>query len=388
MKAASHVLQMIEASVDSVNSYLTRLTEQKRDVINLGQAIPSFGPPSDGLDKMLASFSDPQLHRYTPDAGLPELRTEIARYLATTFDSRVGGMEQVVVTGGGNHAFLIACAVVINPGDAIGLLSPYFLNHRMIVEGCSGRAIEILPSSDFNYDREEIERAVEKYDLKAIVVVSPSNPTGKVFTGEEMQMLNEVCIDRNLWLISDEVYGEFVYHDASIVSAASLPEAGKRTLLIGSFSKAFGMTGWRVGWLQVPEELTAHALKVQNYSLICAPHPAQRLALHLLTDHARYPSTFLVEFARRRSVLEGPLRQCGLFEAYVGSGAYFAWFRPQQPIDSSKVVFDLMEKAGVCLMPGAFFGDAWSGWLRASYGNQSLHAVEIAAERIIEYFSS
>jgi aspartate/methionine/tyrosine aminotransferase len=379
---------MIDAPIDRINQERMRLESEGEPIVNLGQAIPDFTPPLVATEAAIQALrDDPRTHVYTPDPGLPELREAVARSLRLRFAASIQA-EEIVITAGANHAFLLVCSILIEPGDRVGLLSPFFLNHKMAVEGCGGAAIEICPDDDFSYSPETIERTIVDHQLRALVVVNPSNPTGKVFAREELQALIDLCRKYEIWLISDEVYGSFVYAPGVMTSLVGLPGAADCTFTIGSFSKEFGMTGWRLGWVRSPREIFSQIVKVQDYSIICASRLAQVLALAAMEGAPDWAQRHLGDFEKRRQALVSELESSGLFRLFASQGAYFVWLRPHAEVDSEREVIAIMRRGRVCVIPGAFFGTAWRGWFRISYGAQEITALQTAARRFIDYFSS
>jgi len=378
---SARVRRVAVPPVDRINAVRRALEAGGASIINLGQAVPDFGPPLDA-GEIARIVGDPRVHGYTPDAGLQELREAVARRLGSG-----GGVdaERVLITAGANHAFAILCATLCDEGDRVGLLSPYFLNHRMAVEGSGAEPVELGPAPDFGYDPDQLGVLAEGARLKALVVVNPSNPTGKVFSASELAEIADVCERAGCWLLVDEVYAAFTY-SVRHVSSVALPGADDRVIAFGSFSKEFGLTGWRAGWVYAPTRVIAELLKAQDYSLICAPHASQRVALAALRAAPEGPAPHLAEYARRRNGVLRAVEAAGCFDVYSGEGGFFLWFRPHRPIDAEREVLRIMELAGVCLVPGGAFGTAWSGWLRLSYGCAPLPLLEEAVERLAAYF--
>jgi aspartate/methionine/tyrosine aminotransferase len=387
MKISSRILQMVDAPIDALNRERLRLEREVGPIFNLGQAIPYFSPPPIVREATLRALDDPNIHLYTPDPGLPELRQAIAGSVRRKFGATVQP-EDIVVTAGANHAFLLVCSVLLGEGDRVGLLSPYFLNHKMAVEGCGGVAIEINPDEGGRYSAESVERALVENDLRALVVVNPSNPTGKVFSLQELRLLLDLCRKHRVWLVADEVYNSFVYPPLKMVSLASLPDAADATWTIGSFSKEFGMTGWRLGWLQAPRALVHQVLKVQDYSIICASRLAQVVAVAALEHAPDWSMSHLERLAARRTELLSILAGSNLFEIFDSQGAFFVWMRPLHETDSAREVLDIMARARVCIVPGLFFGEAWRGWFRISYGSLALEQLCVAVQALVGYFTA
>jgi aspartate/methionine/tyrosine aminotransferase len=388
MNPAARVLDMVDAPVDSLNQKKRRLQSEGRDIIDLGQAIPDFGPPPDALLGFSESLNDGALHRYTADSGLLELRAAVAASLGLKGNGEPVSADEIIITAGANHAFMVACAGIINDGDAVGLLSPYFLNHVMTVQGIGGQPVELLPDESFVYDPSAVERAIEHNHLKALTIVNPSNPTGKLFSREEVVGLCNTCRKTGTWIISDEVYRRFDYSATGHVSVLSIPGTEENAIVIGSFSKEFGMTGWRVGWIRVPRKLVSHFLKVQDYSIICSSHAGQLFALNAMRTQPIWADSHIAEYdLRRRAVLDLFERRHG-FEIYRGLGAFFLWFRPNADINSETQVLEIMNRTGVCLMPGSFFGKQWTSWFRISYGTAQTDRLLEGVGRVISYFDT
>lgn len=388
MSPAHRVLDMVEAPVDGLNRERLRLEADGRDIINLGQAVPDFGPPPEAMLEFRESLDGDALHGYTPDAGISELRAAIAASLGPKADGEPVSAEEIIVTAGANHAFVVACASIINDGDAVGLLSPYFLNHVMTVQGLGGSPIELLPDESFCYDPSAVRRAIESNRLKALTIVNPSNPTGKLFGKEEVAGICNACRETGTWIFSDEVYRRFNYSETGHFSVLSLPSIEENAIVIGSFSKEFGMTGWRVGWIRVPRNLVNHFLKVQDYSIICAPHPSQIVALNAMRKQPDWATSHIAEYNSRRQAVMNFFQGRNGFHVYDGMGAFFVWFRPDADVDSQTEVLKIMRKTGVCLMPGSAFGKAWTSWFRISYGNVRTDRLVEGVRRVISYFET
>ncbi len=386
MKISERISAVIPAPIDRVNRARLNFEAAGRRILNLGQAVPDYGPPPEAVEHLKIDINDPALHLYTPDPGLPELREALAESLREKFAARATA-GRIVISGGANHAFLLAASVLFDSGDAVGLLSPYYLNHQMALTALGLVPLEISPQADFRYDLRELERTAHEHRLKALVLVNPSNPSGKVYDEDELRGIYEMCRRLDLMLIADEVYASFVFEPARMISLLSIDDAADHSIVIGSFSKEYGITGWRVGYLHAPAELEEHLLKAQDYSLICAPRAGQQLALHCLETAPRWTEKHIGQYDARRRMALNILESGGCFEVYRGGGGYFVWFRPLIDIDSESAVFDIMERAGVCLVPGFIFGEQWRGWLRMSFGNQPEEILRTACEKLAEYFS-
>lgn len=381
MKTSARVERVRPPPVDSANRRRLELEQRGQPITNLGQAIPWFGPPTAATARLSAELADPEIHRYTADAGNEALRCAIAAHAGHAVDS-----QQILVTAGANHGFHIVCAALFDESDRVGLLSPYFVNHSMALSGLGVVPVEILPDEQFCYDAEKLEQIIAHQGLQGLVLVNPSNPTGKIFSRRELEDVVDVCRRRGVWLIVDEVYRSFTPENANSVLIHEIPAARDISISLWSFSKEYGMTGWRIGALRAPKELMEKLLKVQDYSIICAPHAAQVTVLHCLRHYPQYARQFRREFEARRTTVSAILTNAKVLQVYEGPGAFFLWFRPTEGPTNPDIYLRLMEEAGVCVMPGSAFGLHYSGWLRLSYGLVGGKELADAAARITDFF--
>lgn len=387
-QVSRQVLNISSPPMDTLNAARRLIEQEVGSIVNCGQAITDFGPPDVAIEQMQRQLGDLSIHTYTSDAGIDPLRQLIARSISERFSGKQVEFKRVIVSGGANHAFFLVCAAIRTAVFRVGLLSPYFPNHKMAIESCGGTAIEILPEEGtFRYEPRSIAEAIRRHSLRAVVVTNPSNPTGKVFTAEEVMSIHSVCKECGVFLICDEVYRNFTY-GPPFVSAAALDDAEGSVIVIGSFSKECGMTGWRVGWMVVPENLFDHVIKIQDCSLICAPHASQILAYYSLDSLLRTGARCYESLVERRNVL------AELFDSHKGfrtapmDGAFFLWFRPPVSVDSRKEAENLMRHARICVVPGANFGSRWESWFRLSYGCQGVASFLPAVTRMIEILKS
>ncbi len=286
--------------------------------------------------------------------------------------------EQVIVTAGANLAFSEVLPALVDPGDEVLLLSPYYLNHGMAAELLGARPVEVPldQARGFAVDFAALERALTPRS-RALVIVNPSNPIGSVMGRAEMEGLLAFAAAHGLWVVSDETYEDFVL-DAPAdgwASAASVPGHEERVVVLGSFSKSAGLSGWRVGWIAGPASLLHEVLKAQDTMIICAPVAGQRGALASLRGDRAWLEPRRAELAaRRRAVLEFLARSPTLEAAEAASrGAMFVLVRPRgRPLtDSTQAALEIVRTTGVALVPGAAFGRCGEGWLRLSFAGAS-----------------
>lgn len=334
---------------------------------DLTQGVPFFPPPSNAVEKALQEID--LLHRYGPDGGDPELIQEVSLKLKREDHLDVDPDGELMITSGANLGFVNAAAAVCDPGDDMVLLSPYYFNHFMTLD-MLGVGHRICPSDDFFLPDVNKIRSMIGPGTRAVVMVSPNNPTGVTYPREIISQLVDLCRVKNIWLISDETYERFVY-DIPHTSPGSIdPDAPVISLF--SFSKVFGISGWRVGYMTYPRVLHESLLKVQDTTVICPSRISQRVALHCLRfcpDHIeRYlgdldrSRRMLIEWKAGKEDLSGP----------DPNGAYYCFLKYKGDRDynnSMELARDVYKSCGVLLVPGDPFGSSDPPSLRISYGN-------------------
>jgi len=333
-------------------------------------------------------------HRYTVDPGLPELRGAIARVLGGARGADWDPEGQVLVTAGANLAFAEVLPALVDPGDEVLLLSPYYLNHGMAVELFGARVVEVPldPARAFAPDHDALERAVTAR-TRVLVLVDPANPTGTVLGRSELERLLGFAEAHDLWVVSDETYEDFVLEPPADgwASASSFPEHADRVVVLGSFSKSAGLSGWRVGWIAAPGELAHELLKCQDTMIICAPVAGQRGALAALEGDRSWLEPRRDELRRRRRVVLEGLAESTVLETPSDAcrGAMFVLLRSSRGAvtSSTDTALDLIATTGVALVPGAAFGRHAEGWLRLSYAAAGEEELREALRALDGYFA-
>jgi aminotransferase len=355
------------------------------DVITLGQALPGFAPPASAVDAFKKALNDPSSHIYSSDAGIPELRIALAKALAS-YGARVDPAREVIITAGGNQAFQLALTTLVIAGDEVVLAAPYFLNHEMAVRSVGAVPVEasVPAAQSFETTWDDLAPHVT-IRTRAVVLVSPSNPTGAVIARDELQRIVRECASRDVIVIVDETYMTFVY-DGDPSTAASLPDWTTNVVIVGSFSKAYAITGWRCGYLLAHEDAIAEAMKIQDCMVICAPVPVQRAVATVLEKEPDYPKRWLPELKERRDFLVDTLGAIDGLAPVAPSGGFFVMVKIAGCTDSRTAAMDLIEKQHVVTIPGRFFGESGEGYLRLSYGAASLARLRDATERLAKYF--
>jgi aminotransferase len=366
---------------DVLNEVATSWRARGADVITLGQALPGFAPPAAAIHALRAALDDPSAHIYSSDAGTPELRAALAQSLIP-LGAQIDPAREIIITAGGNQAFQLALTSLIQPGDEVVLAAPYFLNHEMAVRSVGALPIEapIPATRGFAATWDDIASHVT-LRTRAVVIVSPSNPTGAVIAREDLRRIVRECAGRDVLVIVDETYLRFVYDDEP-ATAVSLPNWTDNVVVVGSFSKAFAITGWRCGYLMAHADAIAEAMKIQDCMVICAPVPVQRAVTAVLEKEPGYPRRWLKELKERREFLVAALAQSSALDPVAPAGGFFVMVKVLGCTDSRALAMDLIDQQQVVTIPGRFFGESGEGYLRLSYGAATLDRLREASARI------
>lgn len=364
-KLSERLLRVAPPPVESLNARRRALEAEGRTILDLGQAIPDLVVPPEALDALASALGLPETHRYTADPGLPALREAIAGWRAPG-----GGLDpaEVMVTAGANHAFLLVGAALLDPGDAVILPSPAFLNHRMTLDALGARVVDLPGKPRCALDLEALAERIRASGARMVVLCNPSNPTGQVLSRPELEGALAACREAGAWLVVDEVYADLVHPPTVFTHVHELPGAAEHSVSLWSFSKSFGMTGWRVGALRAPSRLYPSLVKVMDLSLICAPRASQLLALACLERCPAFPRQQVGRYVARQARVHGRLSGRTDLELWPGQAAFFTWFRPLRGGGSAQMCQSLLDEASLCLVPGAAFGERWDAWLRLSFG--------------------
>ena len=325
---------------------------------------------------------------YSPNAGLLQLRRAISRngFIAKDF---FDPETEIMVTNGGMGAFALIMQVILEPGDQVLIQDPQYLNFQKTVSYCGGVAVPVPTTfeSGFCMDADEIRKRYVKGKTKILIINSPNNPTGEVIPEEKLKEIAKAAIELDLLVLSDEVYGQLLYDRAKPMSIAQLPGMKERTVIVNSFSKAYAMTGWRLGYVAGPRGIIDRMTKVQEYFNSCINTPAQYGAIFAL-EHPEFTEEIRADFEARRKIaidgfgsIEGivtnrPLGAFYLFPSIKGTG-----------MDSTTFCNRLLDEQKVVCVPGNAFGECGEGYVRVSYSGETSSVIE-AIERIRKFCKS
>lgn len=344
--------------------------------ISLGQGVVHYSAPAAVAEAVAAAASTTRVDRYALVRGIDELLTQIQVKVAAENGIDVNG-QCCVVTSGSNMGFLNAVLAVADVDDEILLLSPYYFNHEMAIEIAGCRAVIVPTDEHCQPDLPKIEAAITDR-TRAIVTVSPNNPTGAVYSSEMLTTINQLCRDRGLYHISDEAYEYFVYGESSHFSPASLPDSREHTISLFTLSKAYGMAGWRCGYMSIPKQLEEAVKKIQDTNLVCPPIITQLAAVAALKVGRDWCSQRVAGFEDVRNKVLGELSQLGdRCRVPQPNGGFYALLQLETDKTDLELVEALIRDYGIAVMPGSTFGDATGCSLRIAYG-------ALAAETVIE----
>ena len=385
IRIPSRVSNIALAQFDVLNSRAAELRSEGHSVISLGQALPGFGPPPAAIAAAQRALATKEAHIYSADAGLEGLRTALCEKLAA--DGHVTP-DEVIVTAGGNQAFMLALMTLVDPGDEVLLPAPYFVNHEMAIAalGAVPKEVPLDEARGFQLRWADLEPHVTRR-TRAVVICTPSNPTGAVIAREEMIRIVEELATRDVVLFSDETYSRFVYDgERNAPSALEVPKWRRNVVMLNTFSKSFGMTGWRVGYMVADAGVCEQAIKVQDAMIICAPVVSQMGVEAAIRESWDYPLAFRDELeARRQALIDGLARIPQLHWTPTGGG-FFALVRVAGCTDSAALANDILERAHVVTIPGSIFGASGEGFIRLSYSAVPGDALDDATRRLRRFF--
>lgn len=347
------------------------------DLVRLEVGEPDFDTPPHVTEAAFAAAERGET-KYTSNAGLPELRTAVAGMLAREFGLDYG-RDNVLVTTGGMEALHLAALCVLEPGDDLLIPTPGWPNYWTQARLADATPVEVeLP---YPYDL-DADRVIERMgpDTGAVMLCSPSNPTGRVFDAGAVRAVVEAARDHDAYVVADEVYGTLTY-DRDPVGTAALVDESDHVLTVGSCSKSYAMTGWRVGWLASESDVVAEATKIRESTTACTPTLAQHAALAALEGPQTPVDEMRTAFRERRDYLADRLDEMDGITAPRPEGAFYAFLDPEGYTDSMALAKRLVREAGVVLAPGSGFGAAGEGKLRLSFAN-SLDRLEEGLDRL------
>jgi aspartate/methionine/tyrosine aminotransferase len=349
--------------------------------ISLGQGVVHYGPPPEALAAIPEFLRTVPHHRYIPDAGLPELRKAFEGKLRAENGIDAPFERRILVTAGANQAFLNAVLAICDPGDEVILLSPYYFNHEMAVALASAVPVPVPVDGRLQPDLAAIASAVTER-TRAIVTVSPNNPTGAVYPRETLAAIHRLCAERGIYHVSDEAYEYFTYDGARHFSPGSL--GGEHVISLYSLSKAYGMASWRVGFLVAPEHLSRDLMKIQDTVVVSGPAISQFVGLRAMREGRGYCAAHLPSLARMRvEVLSRLAALSDFVEIPAATGAFYLFVKVDSEMSALSLSERLVREHKVAVIPGETFGVTRGCWLRIAYGSLREETVVLGIDRLV-----
>ena len=355
--------------------------------ISLGQGVVDYAPPAAAHEALMRFCAEPERHKYQHGLGIPELRERISARLAT--ENRIDVARfSLMVTAGGNMAFLTALLAICDQGDEVVLVKPYFFNHEMAVRIIGCRPVVVAADERYQLDLAAIEAAIGPR-TRAVVTVSPNNPSGAVYPESNLRAVNALCAARGLYHLSDEVYEYFLFDGARHFSPGAIAGAETHTVCIYSLSKSYGFASWRVGYMLFPSPLLESVEKGQDTNVICAPAVSQYAAIGVLDAGRQWVDERLESMAEVRRIAVDALSSLGNRVVVPrADGAFYFLIRVLRGGDSVYLVERLIREHGIAVIPGAAFGMDDGCYLRIGYGAVNAAAMEEGMSRLVAGISA
>ncbi|HHX57198.1 MAG TPA: aminotransferase class I/II-fold pyridoxal phosphate-dependent enzyme [Clostridiales bacterium] len=355
-------------------------------VISLGVGEPDFPTPWT-IRRVAISALEKGKTVYTSNSGLIQLREEIAKYIKRKNNIDYEPNNEIIVTVGGSEAIDISLRALINPGDEVLIVEPCFVCYAPIVTLSGGVPISIdtKVEDNFKLTPESLkEKITDK--TKLLVLPFPSNPTGAIMTREDLQAIADVLKDTNIFVLSDEIYSELTF-GRKHCSIAEIDGMQERTIMVNGFSKAFAMTGWRLGYLAAPEPIVTQILKIHQYAIMCSPTVSQYAAIEALINCEEEVSTMVNEYNKRRKLVVKTFNNMGL-ECFNPEGAFYVFpCIKSTGLSSEEFCERLLFEEKIAVVPGNAFGESGEGFIRVSYAYSVKHLIE-ALKRIEKFINN
>lgn len=342
------------------------IVSEMKDVISLGVGEPDFDTPWHIREEGIYALEKGKTF-YTSNAGLKELRYEISNYLKRTQNIIYNPDNEIIVTVGGSEAIDIGLRAMVNVGDEVIIPQPSYVSYEpcAVLAGATPVIIDLKEENEFRLTADELKNAITN-NTRILILPFPNNPTGAIMEQKDLEEIARVCIENDIYVMSDEIYGELSYKEKH-VSIASIAGMKERTILINGFSKAYAMTGWRLGYACGPKEIIEQMVKIHQYAIMCAPTTSQYSAVEALKKGDEDVKLMRESYNQRRRFLMNAFNEMGLkcFEPY---GAFYVFPCIKEfGMTSEEFAMKFLEEEHVAVVPGTAFGDSGEGFLRISY---------------------
>ena len=371
--------KVVEIKPSGIRKFFDIVSEMK-DAISLGVGEPDFDTPWHIRDEGIYSLERGRTH-YTSNEGLMDLREEICRYLYRRQGLSYDPVKEVLITVGGSEAIDIGLRAMCNPGDEVLIPQPSYVSYEpcAVLAGAKPVIINLKAENEFRLTAQELEDAITE-KTKILILPFPNNPTGAIMEKKDLEAIAEVILKHDIFVMSDEIYSELTYKDKH-VSIAELPGMQERTILINGFSKAYAMTGWRLGYACGPREIIQQMTKIHQFAIMCAPTTSQCAAVEALKNGDGDVEQMSTAYNQRRRYLMNAFREMGL-ECFEPYGAFYVFPCIKEfGLTSDEFAERLLKEEKLAVVPGTAFGDCGEGFLRISYA-YSLERLKEALSRM------
>ncbi|MBG1264063.1 pyridoxal phosphate-dependent aminotransferase [Nostoc commune] len=368
------------------------LIKNSPGTISLGQGVVHYNPPPEAIEFLPKFLAEPANNLYKSVEGIPPLLTALAEKLQTFNGIEINGENCIVVTAGSNMGFMNAILAITNPGDEIILNTPYYFNHEMAIALAGCRAVLVATDENYQLRPEAIAQAITP-KTRAVVTISPNNPTGVVYSEAALRQVNQICGvqrssaegDRGIYHISDEAYQYFTYNGVKHVSPGAFVSSSEYTISLFSLSKAYGFASWRIGYMVIPKHLFVAVKKVQDTILICPPVISQYAALGALHAKAEYLQSNIGAIAQVRQVVLNSLNRLqGLCSITPANGAFYFFLKVNTQMDAFELVKRLIQEHKIAVIPGTTFGMDNGCYLRVAYGALQKETAQEGIDRLVQ----
>ena len=376
---------VVDIQPSGIRKFFDVVSEMK-DAISLGVGEPDFDTPWHIREEGIYSLEKGRTF-YTANAGLKELKIEICNYLKRKLDLDYDYNKDVIVTVGGSEAIDLAIRAMINPGDEVLIPQPSYVSYVPCVTLAYGKPviIELKEENQFRLTKDELlEKITDK--TKILILPCPNNPTGAIMEKSDLEEIAKVCIEKDIFVVSDEIYSELTYNGEKHISIACIPGMKERTIVINGFSKAYAMTGWRLGYAVGPAEILKQMIKIHQFAIMCAPTNSQYAAVEALRNGDRDIDKMRESYNQRRRFLLNAFKEMGL-DCFEPFGAFYMFPSIKRfGMTSDEFANRLLQEEKVAVVPGTAFGDCGEGFLRISYA-YSLEDLKEALGRLKDFIS-
>ncbi len=360
------------------------LINETPGTISLGQGVVYYTPPQSVFNRITQLNSSIDYHLYSAVEGIPDLLSCISAKLEQENNIHLNGNQRIVVSAGANMAFMNAMMAITDPDDEVILLRPYYFNHEMAINMVNCRPVIIETDSDYQPRLENIITAITPR-TKAVVTVSPNNPSGAVYTETTLRNINSLCKEKGIYHISDEAYEYFTYDGIEHYSVASIPDSDEHTISLYSLSKAYGLASWRIGYMIIPEHLSMSVKKAQDTYLICPTRIAQEAAIAALKEGRNYTLSHLNSIKYVRNELYTALQSINkICTTPNTTGAFYFLIKLNTTLTGMQLVEQLIKKHKIAVIPGETFGMNDGCYLRIAYGALDKETSDLGIKRLIK----